>query len=175
MKCPNCRSEMKSKSRDYEYAESGLNNVVLKGITVHECKHCGEMLPEISNVKRIHKWIAEYLLSKGAPLTGEEFRFLRKAMGKSAKQTALSLAVNPVSISRWENNKEKIGPQSDRLFRVAFILDTNSIAALSHATILLKHAREILRRAVSGHKKLKSEKIVITPQKVRQEHADAHD
>lgn len=103
MKCPNCGKEMKSRVRDYEYIECGLKNVVLSGITVHECKHCGEVLPEIPNIKQVHKWIAEYLLKKQGPLTGEEFRFLRKAMGKSAKETAERLAVNPVTISRWEN------------------------------------------------------------------------
>ena len=109
MKCHNCDKEMKSKVRDYEYVESGLKNVVLKGITVHECKHCGEVLPEIRNIKQIHQWIAEYLLKKQGALTGPEFRFLRKAMGKSAKETAECLAVNPVTISRWENNEKRSG------------------------------------------------------------------
>src|SRR3989337_2447610 len=64
MKCPNCGKEMRSKMRDYEYIESGLKNVVLKNIRVHDCKACGELLPEISNVKQINAWIAEYRLNK---------------------------------------------------------------------------------------------------------------
>ena len=82
MKCPNCGREMKSKIRDYEYVESGLKDVVLRNIKVYECPSCGELLPEVANVKQIHKWIAEYLLRKQSPLTGEEFRFLRKEMRK---------------------------------------------------------------------------------------------
>lgn len=165
MKCPNCGKEMKSRVRDYEYIECGLKNVVLSGITVHECKHCGEVLPEIPNIKQVHKWIAEYLLKKQGPLTGEEFRFLRKAMGKSAKETAERLAVNPVTISRWENNKEKIGPQSDRLLRMAFILEPVE-ARLFAATKLLELARATLQRTIKAHQK--REKIVIAPRNISQ-------
>jgi putative zinc finger/helix-turn-helix YgiT family protein len=172
MKCPCCGKEMKSKVRDYEYVESGLKNVVLKNIRVHECKACGEVLPEIQNVKQIHKWIAEYLLKKQGSLTGEEFRFLRKAMGRSAKETADRLAVNPVTISRWENNKEKIGPQSDRLLRMAFVLDPNE-AQLFAAVKLLELARATLWRTIKAHKK--PEKIVIAPRSIRQEEIDAQD
>jgi putative zinc finger/helix-turn-helix YgiT family protein len=174
MKCPNCGKEMKSKVRDYEYVESGLKNVVLSGITVHECKHCGEVLPEIRNIKQVHQWIAEYLIKKQGVLTGAEFRFLRKAMGKSAKEIAECLAVNPVTISRWENDKEKIGPQSDRLLRMAFILDPTE-ARLFAAPKLLEFARETLARTIATRKRAKPEKIVITPSHIRQGEIGAHE
>ena len=121
MKCQTCGEKMKSKIRDYEYVESGLKNVVLGNITVHECKNCGEVLPEIPNVRQVHKWIAEYLVRKTGPLTGEEFRFLRKNMDIPAKELAHVLDVNAVTVSRWENNAEKVGPQSDRLFRALYV------------------------------------------------------
>jgi transcriptional regulator with XRE-family HTH domain len=89
-------------------------------------------------------------------------------MGKSAKETAECLAVNPVTISRWENNKEKIGPQSDRLLRMAFILDPTE-ARLFGATKLLEFARATLARTIATRKRAKPEKIVITPSDVRQE------
>ena len=122
MKCPNCGREMRSKVRDYEYNECGLKGVVLGNITVHECPRCGEVLPEIPKVKQIHKWLAEYLVKKQSPLTGEEFRFLRKTMLMSAGELARVLAVTPVTISRWENNRENVGPQSDRLLRALFVV-----------------------------------------------------
>lgn len=162
MKCPNCGKEMRSKVRDYEYVESGLKDVVLRNIKVHECLRCGELLPEISNVKQIHKWIAEYLLTKKTPLTGEEFRFLRKAMRKGAKELAPLLGVHPVTISRWENNKEAIGPQSDRLIRVLFVAGP--------AEPLTESARKLLMQVVSvflsiktSRGKLKPARIVIPP------------
>jgi putative zinc finger/helix-turn-helix YgiT family protein len=135
MKCPTCNKEMKSKIRDYEYVESGLKGVVLKGIRVYECKACGEVLPEIRNVKQVHKWIAEYLIKKQSPLTGEEFRFLRKSMGKSATDLTKTLGVYPVTISRWENNKAAIGPQSDRLLRALFVLQNSTLLQNSFPTI----------------------------------------
>jgi putative zinc finger/helix-turn-helix YgiT family protein len=153
---------MKSKLRDYEYAESGLKNVILKNILVHECKHCGEVLPEISNVKQVHKWIAEYLLNKHGPLTGDEFRFLRKSMGKSARELAQRLAVTPVTISRWENNKEKIGAQSDRLLRMAFVLEPIE-AKLFSASKLLEIARAQLQGAIWAARKAKPLRIEIVP------------
>lgn len=174
MKCPNCGKEMKSKVRDYEYVESGLKNVVLSGITVHECKHCGEVLPEIRNIKQVYQWIAEYLIKKQGALTGAEFRFLRKAMGKSAKETAERLAVTPVTISRWENNREKIGPQSDRLLRMAFLLDPTE-ARLFTAPKLLEFARATLVRTIATRKRVKPEKIVITPSHVRKGEISAHE
>ena len=82
MKCPNCGKEMKSKVRDYEYVESGLKNVVLSGIKVHECKHCGEVLPEIRDIKQVHQWIAEYLLKKQGRPYGRRVPVSEKSHGE---------------------------------------------------------------------------------------------
>jgi len=176
MKCPTCGREMKSRVRDYDYVESGLKNVVLKGITVHECKHCGEVLPEISNVKQIHKWIAEYLVRKQGPLTGDEFRFLRKALGKNAREIAERIAVNPVSISRWECNKVPIGAQSDRLFRMIFILGLPEEARMFTESKCLEIARAVLqRRTTTAARKPRSQRIEITPRRSEAEDRRAHE
>ena len=85
MRCPSCGKEMKSKVRDYEYMESGLK----RGVEGYHCARIRTLrrgLAGIRNIKQIHQWIAEYLLKKQGALTGAEFRFLRKAMGKSAKE-----------------------------------------------------------------------------------------
>lgn len=120
MKCPTCGKDMRATRKDYRYGESGLKNVMLKDITVHECK-CGETLPEIPSIKRLHERIADDLINKQGPLTGEEFRFLRKGMRMSARELAQLLGVTSVTLSRWENNKEKVGPQSDRLLRYIYL------------------------------------------------------
>jgi putative zinc finger/helix-turn-helix YgiT family protein len=170
MKCPNCGKEMKSKIRDYEYVESGLKNVILKNIRVHECKECGEILPEIQNVKQVHHWIAEYLVKKQSPLTGTEFRFLRKQMGMGAAELAGFLGVHPVSISRWENGKEPIGPQSDRLLRAFFVTGPRGLH-VARALDVFELLRTILPRI--AHRKPRSERIEIPPQPhVKEKHAD---
>lgn len=165
MKCPACGKEMKSKVRDYEYVESGLKNVVLKAIRVHECKACGEFLPEIPNVKQVHKWIAEYLVRKHSPLTGQEFRFLRKQMGMSASELAGFLGVTPVTISRWENDKESIGPQSDRLLRAFFITGPAGFR-IARAFEVFEMLRAILPNI--AHRKPKAERIEISPRHLRE-------
>ena len=162
MKCPSCGTEMKSKIRDYEYVESGLKDVVLRNIKVYECPSCGELLPEIANVKQIHKWIAEYLLRKRSPLTGEEFRFLRKEMRKSAKELAPLLGVHPVTVSRWENNKEIIGPQSDRLIRMLFVAGPAGPTVESARSVMVQLLSTFLTIRM-GRRKPKPERIVIPP------------
>ena len=135
MKCPSCGKEMRAAKKDYRYEEAGLKNVVLRDTVVYECG-CGEMLPELPQVGRLHQRIAEDLIGKQSPLTGEEFRFLRKAMGVSAKELARLLGVTTVTISRWENNKEKIGAQSDRLLRCLYLTRSKDLAASKVLKIL---------------------------------------
>jgi putative transcriptional regulator len=130
MQCPRCGSpgmvEMKG---DYPYTESGLKNVVLRGVTLHKCRKCGELLPEIPHIKKLHATIALQLLYKEGPLTGEEIRFLRKEMRLKANELAALLGVHKVTVSRWENNDEKIGASSDRLLR--YIYATRRIEELA--------------------------------------------
>lgn len=171
MKCPTCGKEMRSRIRDYEYVESGLKDVVLKNITVHECRGCGELLPEISNVKQIHKWIAEYLVKKQSPLTGQEFRFLRKQMGINASELAGFLGVTPVTISRWENDRESVGPQSDRLLRAFFLTGPTGLR-IARALEVFEMLRTILPNI--AHRKPKPERIVIPPPRTQQRVSHAH-
>lgn len=119
MKCPICGQEMKKNRKDYKYEESGLNNIILTGIEVHECK-CGEEIPEIKNIEKINRFIANALVIKNAPLNGKEFRFVRKQMDFKEKDIASLLGVSPVSVSRWENSNAKIGLSNDKLIRLLY-------------------------------------------------------
>ncbi len=163
MKCPSCGREMQVTKKDYRYEEAGLKKVVLKDTTVHECD-CGEMLPELPQVNRLHQRIAEDLIGKQSPLTGEEFRFLRKSMGMSAKELAKLLGVTTVTISRWENNKEKVGAQSDRLLRCLYLTRSKGLAASKVAKIL----EEIMCGIVG--RKPRAEPIFISSSAARERH-----
>lgn len=163
MKCPSCGREMRAAKKDYRYEEAGLNNVVLKDTTVYECD-CGEMLPELPQINRLHHRIAEDLIGKQSPLTGEEFRFLRKAMGASAKELARLLGVHTVTISRWEHNKEKVGAQSDRLLRCLYLARSKGLAAPKVAKIL----EEIMCGIVG--RKPKAKPIFISSSTARERH-----
>ncbi len=125
MRCPNCGNEMPARRRDYRYMDVGLRNVTLKNLTVYECKRCREILPEISNVKDLHQQIAEIIINKPSALSGKEFRFVRKWLQMSAVKLAQMLGVTTVTLSRWENGKEKVGSQSDRLLRCLYLAKTS--------------------------------------------------
>ena len=65
MKCPICGNQTKKVKKDYEYIESGLDNVILLGINVFVCD-CGEEMPEIQNIQAVHKQIALEIIKKPA-------------------------------------------------------------------------------------------------------------
>ena len=161
MKCSSCGKEMRATKRDYRYEEAGLKNVVLRDTTVYECG-CGEILPELPQVNRLHQRIAEDLIGKQSPLTGEEFRFLRKAMELSAKELARLLGVTTVTISRWENNKEKVGAQSDRLLRCLYLTRSKDMPASKVTKILAEIMCGIMAR------KPKAEPIFISSSPARE-------
>jgi len=62
--------------------------------------------------------IAGGLIAKPFPLNGPEIRFLRHYLGLDLQGFAKLLGTDHTTISKWENNKRKPGPQSDRLIRV---------------------------------------------------------
>lgn len=120
MKCPVCGRAMRATKGSYKYAESGLENIVLTDIPLYKCP-CGEEMPVIRNIEGLHRVIANALVKKNTPLSGKEVRFIRKEMGYTAKALALILGVSPVTISRWENETEKVGMANDKLIRLLYV------------------------------------------------------
>ena len=120
MKCPVCGERMKKQKGEYRYTESGLDNVVLTGVTLYKCA-CGETMPELKNVERVHRAVADGLAKKDSRLHGREVRFLRKEIGMTAKELAGLLSVSPVTVSRWESGKKKVGGVSDKLIRMLYV------------------------------------------------------
>lgn len=125
VKCPECGKTLRvRRNQEYRYRESGLGNVVLTGIRVFECTGCHEMFPEIPNIVGLHRAIASHLARKPAPLTGSEFRFLRKELRLKAKDLARHLGTTDVTISRWETGDKTVNPAADRLLRLLYSLHT---------------------------------------------------
>jgi putative zinc finger/helix-turn-helix YgiT family protein len=122
--CPNCGSKnIEKRTEDYLYKESGLDNLILGGITVYKCEDCNEIMPEIPRIEDLHKVIALRIIGTNEPLTGKEIRFLRKDMGLSSVELAKQFGVSKVTVSRWENDAEKIGPANDKLIRLRYCLN----------------------------------------------------
>jgi putative zinc finger/helix-turn-helix YgiT family protein len=114
--CYDCGKTMIGKRQNYSYQEVGLKSVVLLNIVVYNCK-CGAIVPEIPYAGILHNCIAMSVLEKKALLSAEEIRFIRKAAGFSATELARVLGMEKGTVSRWENSKQGIGKDADRLLR----------------------------------------------------------
>ena len=67
--------------------------------------------------------IALAVIHKPWRLEGKEVKYLRKYLRMTAQEFSRLVGVDKATISRWENNVDKIGPHSDRLIRlIAFSL-----------------------------------------------------
>ncbi len=157
MKCPTCNTKLKGKIDKYHYTECGLDNVYL--ITkVYKCK-CGEIIADIPNIYDLHTFIARILIKKASSLTGKEIRFLRKELLLKANELATVLGVTKVTVSRWENDKEKIGLTTDRLIRLFY---TQKFQEKCKTIINMVDAmKEISRTA-------KAKKIIIPKEEIKE-------
>jgi putative zinc finger/helix-turn-helix YgiT family protein len=150
MQCINCGSKtlQKIEVERYEYVESGLCGVFLKGVTVHVCKKCGEEELAIPAIERLHTAIASALASKPQRLQPTEVRFLRKHLGLSGRDFAALLRVTPETVSRWENPKresEYIGETSELLLRTLIMSHQKPITDYNDFGAWGKAARASLR------------------------------
>jgi len=55
-------------------------------------------------------------------LDGAEVRFIRRVIGRSAKDFAAVLEMAPETYSRWENGKQTVGAWADKQVRLAAIV-----------------------------------------------------
>lgn len=119
IKCPNCGRKQNTFIGDYKYLESGLDNVIIRGIEIFQCV-CGEHSAFIPQIMEIHKAIAKCLIEQTRPLAGREMRFLRKNMGMKAIDLSRFLGVDNATLSRWENDKDKHSAIVDRYIRLLY-------------------------------------------------------
>lgn len=122
-KCQKKRMQRRKATREkpYHYIESGLDNIHLSGIYVHECSQCAETVPEIPNIIQLHDKIAERLVSKPDLLNGPEIRFLRKNLRLKAADFSEFLETTAVSVSRWETGDQPVSKENDRLIRYFYL------------------------------------------------------
>jgi putative zinc finger/helix-turn-helix YgiT family protein len=116
--CSLCGHEMEETRGDYPFPESGLPNVLLKDIRLLKCPECGNVEPLIHRAKHLMRALALAVLHKPIPLCGAEIRFIRKHVGLKAVELAGLIGVDKTTVSKWENDQDPIGPQSDRLVRL---------------------------------------------------------
>ncbi|WP_428261338.1 type II TA system antitoxin MqsA family protein [Haliangium sp.] len=118
MKCLMCGADMKTTIEDVEYDEVGLPGVTLVGIEVSRCPACGEVEKAIPMLEGLHRALAMTIITKPGRLSGVEIKFLRKFLGFSGEDFAEVTGADPSTVSRWENDKQPMNAQADRLLRM---------------------------------------------------------
>lgn len=141
MKCYTCDEEMICRTGEYQYSESGLDNVILSGVDIWECS-CGESAVSIPAIAELHNLIGRALIEKEERLSGPEIRFLRSNMHMKAVELADIIGVSKSAFSRWESGKKTIGVASDRALRLIYGVNTGLPKAVMKR-LVLKHFKEI--------------------------------
>jgi DNA-binding transcriptional regulator YiaG len=154
MRCSNCSKPVHIIHGNYEFKESGLNNVVLCGIEIIKCDHCGNEDPILPALDHLLQVIALALVNKPYRLAGEEVRFLRKYLKLTGDKLSRLLHVDKTTLSKWENNDDPVGTQSDLAIRmITMSLDKGLKNKLAHVVREQFEKIQFSRPATSGRNK----------------------
>lgn len=118
MICELCgKEEMVEVNEKYHYAECGLPNILLEGIVLRKCPECGNIMPLIPSISKLHLAIARNLIMKPGRLTAQEIVFLRKFLGWSGVDFARNMHSSSSQVSKWESGKVQMSTQAELLLR----------------------------------------------------------
>lgn len=117
MKCFECGGPLEVRRENHKYA-CGLPYVTLGDIEVRRCRKCGDTEYVIPKVESLHRAIAHQVCTKPGHLVGEEVRFLRKYLGWSGADFASNFGVTQETVSRWEHDRQDMGPVAERHLRM---------------------------------------------------------
>jgi len=149
--CRACAGEMQLVRKDYQFKESGLDNVILKDIEVLVCNQCGSVVPRIPRLNDLMRTIAVAMVAKPSELTGPEVRFLRKFMDETIEHFARKLGIDRSHLSRVENESLGISRQTDRLVRALALIHKpellEKMARLGRTESVLKQLEDITPEA----------------------------
>lgn len=82
------------------------------------CARCGTVLrTDIPDMPGLVAAVSIGRAKEAVKLNGQEIRFLRKALGLTAKELASDLDVSEETVSRWENGHLAIGNSVERILR----------------------------------------------------------
>jgi DNA-binding transcriptional regulator YiaG len=103
------------------YTASGLDYVYLvNGFSIEQDPDYGRIVT-IDAPDDLHKAIGLHIITQERPLTGAEFRFLRKQMKLTQEQLAERLGANVQTIANYEKGR-KMPAVSEQLMRMIFLL-----------------------------------------------------
>lgn len=163
MKCSNCEEPAKIVHGNYKFKESGLDNVILCGIELIKCEGCGNEDPIIPALDDLFRTIALALVTKPYGLAGEEVRFLRKYMSLTGDEFSRMLHVDKTTLSKWENNDDPVGPQSDLAIRM-MVMSQNA-ALREKLKDIIREFEKIKFRAHSRSRRKRAGRVKYVPER----------
>src|SRR5437868_1597059 len=103
MNCSNGHGKMQEKKlSDYEVAPIlGMRSVSVKDLPAFVCSSCGEKIIEGEVLEKVHTNLLVLVLTSDYVLSGEEVRFIRKALRLSQAEFADRLGVHRTTVTRW--------------------------------------------------------------------------
>lgn len=120
----NCSHDKAGEARQqhllhYEDDLMGIPVVLINAVQQKVCEECQEVLSTIiPDLEGLRAAMAVTRVNDPLKLNGREVNFLRKALGFSGKELAGRMEVSAGTVSRWENDKELMGPTSEKLLRL---------------------------------------------------------
>lgn len=123
---------------DYTYDECGLDNVILKDLTVLIDDE-GEDVITIPNVGLLHHVLMMEIASKKSGLEPNELRFLRTEFGMTQAELAILVGRDVQTIGRWERGENPIDKAAEIVIRTR---------ALEMTETMLR-VEELARRSMS--------------------------
>jgi putative zinc finger/helix-turn-helix YgiT family protein len=146
--CSECGAAATVVRGDYNFRESGLDYVYLHNIELIACDSCGNQDPIIRESKKLMRNLLIAVASKPEPLEGQDVRFIRKQLGMTQDAFSRLVGTDKTTISKWENNADPIGDQSDLLIR--------SVAV----TLCDEISKATSRKVVEGFKNIAAEHVL---------------
>jgi YgiT-type zinc finger domain-containing protein len=135
--CLECGGALRLVRKDYQFAESGLDNVILKNLEVLVCDRCKTETPRLPRLNDLMRTITLAIIAKPYGLEGQDVRFLRKFLGLTNEAFAAILNVDKSHLSRVENGVTPVSATADRLVR---------LIALGLAEGLEEKARDVIAK-----------------------------
>ncbi|MGI8839696.1 MAG: helix-turn-helix domain-containing protein [Caulobacteraceae bacterium] len=122
------------KTVDYRYDESGLDNVILKGLRA-QTDDAGETVINIPRINLLHKVLTHAVASKSAGLLPKEIRFLRTELGHTQAELARLVGKDAQTVGRWERGETTPDQAAEMVIRAR---------AIEHAGVKAAPAMEAL-------------------------------
>jgi len=131
----------------YHYTESGLDNVLVYGITPIVDDE-GDNVVIIENINGLHHAIALTIVGRNGLLSGKELRFLRTEMGLTQAELAKCIHKEPITVGRWERGESEIESNAETVIRLLAKERLNlkleaSVEALTGYSVQTANARPI--------------------------------